>query len=357
MTHRQRFQALMLYQPIDQLPVVAMEPWENDTLARWRGEGLPADADPVAALGMCNWHRFYTHMGPIPSFPRRVLFEDETTIVETDGLNTTVRRLKSNPSMYYGHIDHPVKTMADWLEYKKRLDPHSPGRLTADTAAWIEQLNASADPVGWSLYPFFFRMGFYLMGMDRFLTAFYDEPPLIHDFFAHWAYFFSEHLTWVLPKLQLDWVDFAEDLAFKSAPHISPAVYQEFWLPHQVPIIQQLQAAHVPVIAEYTAGNIECLLPVLLDHGINAAWTLEQQAGMDPVKLRQRFGRRLGLGGGFPKEALIAGPAAIDREIARLLPLIRAGGYLPACDDMVPPEVSWETYRYYIRAMQAIRLT
>ena len=40
MTNRQRFQALMSYAPVDRIPVLVMEPWEDDTLARWRKEGL-----------------------------------------------------------------------------------------------------------------------------------------------------------------------------------------------------------------------------------------------------------------------------------------------------------------------------
>lgn len=77
---------------------------------------------------------------------------------------------------------------------------------------------------------------------------------------------------------------------------------------------------------------------------------------MDPVALRARFGRDLRLAGGIAKEALIAGPSAIDREIERLMPVIRDGGFIPAVDDCPPPEVSLETFAYYIEAMRAIRI-
>jgi uroporphyrinogen decarboxylase len=62
----------------------------------------------------------------------------------------------------------------------------------------------------------------------------------------------------------------------------------------------------------------------------------------------------LRLGGNISKEALIAGPAAIDREIARLMPLVRDGGFVPALDDMVPLEVPLTHYRYLIEAIRAI---
>ena len=68
----------------------------------------------------------------------------------------------------------------------------------------------------------------------------------------------------------------------------------------------------------------------MLEHGFNCTWPLEGMAGMDAPDLRRRFDRRLLLAGNIPKEAVIAGPAAIDQEIERLTPLIREGGFLPA---------------------------
>lgn len=47
---------------------------------------------------------------------------------------------------------------------------------------------------------------------------------------------------------------------------------------------------------------------------------------------------------------------AIDREIQRLMPVIREGGYLPALDDVVPPEVPLEHYRYFVNALRHVTL-
>jgi uroporphyrinogen decarboxylase len=77
---------------------------------------------------------------------------------------------------------------------------------------------------------------------------------------------------------------------------------------------------------------------------------------MDAPGLRRRFGRDLRLGGNIAKEAVIAGPAAIDRELERLLPLIHAGGFLPALDDMASPDMPFAHYRYLIERLQGIRL-
>jgi uroporphyrinogen decarboxylase len=258
--------------------------------------------------------------------------------------------------MYYGYIDHPVKTRDDWARYRERYLGDAAARLPADLDAMASALNASPYPVGLEFFPLFFRGCFYLMGMERFLTAFYEAPDLVHAIFEDLARMALDVLRLVLPRVRLDFVSFAEDLAYKTGPHVSPRLYREFWLPYQGPMLEEIRRAGVPVVSLYTSGNIEALLPLLMEHGFNATWPLERGAGMDPVVLRQRHGRELRLGGGIPKEALVAGPAAIDREIDRLMPLIEEGGYLPAIDDMVPPEVPLAHYRHYIEAIRAIRL-
>ncbi|MBI4024252.1 MAG: hypothetical protein HY360_04675 [Verrucomicrobia bacterium] len=76
---------------------------------------------------------------------------------------------------------------------------------------------------------------------------------------------------------------------------------------------------------------------------------------MDALALRHRYGHDLRLGGNIPKEALIAGPEAIDRAIERLMPMIAEGGLLPALDDMVPLEVPFAHYRHLIERLQSTR--
>jgi uroporphyrinogen decarboxylase len=348
---------LFSYQTVDRLPVVALEPYEGAGLERWRREeGLPADQAPEACLGMDRLEKAPVNYGPLPLFETQILSEDATYYVERDGMGATVRRRKDAPGMYYGYIEHPIKTREDWEQYKWRYDPHTPGRLPENLDQVCAELNASENPVGLDLFPCFFRLGFYLMGMERFLTAFHDEPDLMQDMFGFWAEFLLQTVRPLLGKLYLDYVTFAEDLAYKGGPHISPKTYAEFWLPHQDPLVEALRRSGVPVICLWSAGDVRPLLPLLRQHGFNCTWPLERGAGMDPVALRKAYGPELRLGGGLSKEALIAGPEAIDREIDQLMPLISAGGYLPALDDMVPPEVSLANYRHLVRRLQEIQL-
>jgi hypothetical protein len=39
-------------------------------------------------------------------------------------------------------------------------------------------------------------------------------------------------------------------------------------------------------------------------------------------------------------------------EFERLLPAMRAGGFVPSCDHQTPPSVSLENYHIYVRLMK-----
>ena len=77
---------------------------------------------------------------------------------------------------------------------------------------------------------------------------------------------------------------------------------------------------------------------------------------MDAVHLRQEYGRQLRLIGGIDKRAMTAGPAAIDAELANVVPLVIDGGYIPWCDHLVPPDVPFQNYMYYVQRMKEMTL-
>ena len=348
----------MSYQPVDRLPVLAVEPYERLAVTRWRNEGLPIDKAPEEFLGMTRLvHVGGAGLSPIPAFKETVVFEDDEYLEQYTTMGATVRRRKEAPRTFYGHIDNPIKTRTDWDRYKERLNPESPERLSGvldpDN---VRRLNKSCDPVGILFFPFFFRFGVYTMGMERFLTSFHDDPDLMRDVFAVGGGLILTILPRILDVIDVDFALFAEDLAWKKAPLISPETYYEFWYPWQDPIIQMLQDAGVPVICQWSAGRFDEILPGMLAHGFTCTWPLERKAGVDAAEMRSRFGKELLLGGNIAMDAVVEGPSAIDREIDRLERLIREGGFIPAMDDMVPIECPFDHYRYLIDRLQNIRL-
>ena len=58
--------------------------------------------------------------------------------------------------------------------------------------------------------------------------------------------------------------------------------------------------------------------------------------------------------GGIDKRALAQGPAAIDRELARIAPAIEKSRYIPDLDHLIPDDVPWKNYCYYAKALKQL---
>jgi len=69
----------------------------------------------------------------------------------------------------------------------------------------------------------------------------------------------------------------------------------------------------------------------------------------DAYKIREQFGHRVLLLGYVDKRALVAGGKAVDKELERLTPMLEDGGFIPLVDHRCPPEVSYSTYKYYLK--------
>jgi hypothetical protein len=77
-------------------------------------------------------------------------------------------------------------------------------------------------------------------------------------------------------------------------------------------------------------GNIDLLIPLWLEAGINFFWTLECAARMDPLALRRKYGKDIILGVGLDKRQFYD-KASLKAEVITKVPqLTKAGPASPA---------------------------
>jgi uroporphyrinogen decarboxylase len=119
-------------------------------------------------------------------------------------------------------------------------------------------------------------------------------------------------------------------------------------------VVEFVRSRGVEWVCLDSDGRVTSLIPVWMDAGIDLLYPFEVAAGMDVLAVRRQFGRELRLHGGVDKRALAAGPAAIDRELARLAPLVQNGGYIPGVDHSLPPDISYSNYCYYMERLPTI---
>jgi len=365
MTQRERFIRTMTFDHPDRAPNHELGLW-GQTYERWLAEGAPEEAlggswfDGIESLGMDRREFLNVNLGMIPAFEPEVIEETDRYVVHRDGQGIIHKALKegtvrgTRPSMDQ-YLRFAVETPEDFEALKQRYDPTDPARYPADYPAIVERLKTRDHPVCLCVNC---AMGLYSncrvwMGTENLSLAFYDQPALVHDMMEFIADFAIKALRRALQDVEIDYFNYFEDLAYKTGPLISPALFREFMLPRYQRINAFLRSHGVDLITLDSDGNTEVLIPLFIEAGISGHWPCEIAADMEPVKLRREYGRDMAFMGGIDKRALAKGRRAIDEEVLSKVPqLLEAGGYIPYIDHTVPPDVSWQDFLYYMDLKQ-----
>lgn len=372
MNDRERFLETMRFGQPDRIPYWECAFW-GQTLNRWVEEGLPQSvAHPEDGPGRgANEKSLRTHFGfdrnfgvyfrqtvrvnldLVPAFEGKILSEENGIVTQQTGAGVVMRWSREAP-LTKQFLRFPVQNREDFCEVRKRLDPSSPERFSKGWKERALDFQSRGAPIC-------FRVGGYygfargLMGLQNLSLAFYDQPDLVEEIFEYRTEYVSKIIEKVLAEIQPDFAEFWEDMAFKTGPLVSPALYRKLAARHYRQITDLLRRHGVDVILLDSDGDISSLIPVWLDSGINCVWPLEVAAGMDPVAIRKQYGKSLGLIGGIDKRAMAQGKAAIEQEVMSKVPfLIETGGYIPTCDHAVPYDVSLENYQYYLALIHRI---
>jgi uroporphyrinogen-III decarboxylase len=288
----------------------------------------------------------------VPRFEPKIVEEDGNTMVIINHGGQTAKVLKNQPMNMPMYLDHPVKDWDTWKEYKKRLDPDEPRRWPANWDAYVDKMNSRDMPLILNVGGFF---GFLRewMGMTSLLYTFYDDPPLIEDMMETLLDLTLGVIDRALPDLNVDQANFWEDMCYKAGPLISPAMFKKYMAPRYRQVTDRLRKHGVDIIYVDSDGNIEKLVPLWLEAGVNMVWPVEIAAGNDPVALRKEYGKDLILGGGIDKRALLGGRESIEKEVMSKVPyLLDQGGYFPCIDHLVPPDITLENYQYYVNCLR-----
>lgn len=371
MTPRERMLETLLFGRPDRIPFQPGWPRES-TLKAWRSQGLPAEG---------NWagHLFRTigltpeppsdepglgvDFRMIPQFEEKVLeHRDGHYVVQdwkgnvceiSDTFDVTYLRLAKD-FVTRRWIQCPVEAAADWDAMKARYRIDAPGRFPADfddrcrrLADRRRFLTVSFNGPFWQLREW--------CGFEGLCFLMADQPAFVDAMAAFWKDFVAAALERVLSRLTPDCVFFSEDMAYKAHAMISPAMVRRFCMPCWRAWSDQARAAGVKAIGVDSDGCIDELIPLWIEAGVNWTEPVEVAAHNDLPAFRQRFGQRMAYRGGVDKRAMAKGGKALRDELARLEPVVRAGGYIPGCDHGVPSDVSWPDFVEYAR--QLARMT
>ena len=322
MNHVERFRAVMNFQPVDRLPVWEWAMWWDETIARWKSEGLPARLKSNYEISQ------YFGLDPYQQF----------------WFSTTDPTIEATQH----HVEGIVSSMDDYLRVRPKLFPDH-GQAIESMRPWAER-QARGEVVVWISLEGFFWFPRTLMGFTKISLAFYDQPELIHRINQDLTDFNLRILDQVAKTCVPTFATIAEDMSYNHGPMISRQHFDEFLAPYYRRIVPKLNELNVIPILD-TDGDVSLMVPWFQDAGIDGVLPLERQAKVDGSRLRQEF-PRLRMIGHYDKMVMTRGVQAMQDEFERLLPLMRSGGFIPSVDHQTPPGVSLDQYRAYVQLLQ-----
>ena len=131
MNSKDRYWATTHFAPVDHPFQWEMGPYE-ETLKRWRKEGLPEDSNWYLYGG---YDRFeYAPVSPrlCPGFEVETLEEDAVYEIYRDADGVIKKKLKDvPPPAMPQYLDYPLKGREQWPDFQRRLNPAQPGAFPA----------------------------------------------------------------------------------------------------------------------------------------------------------------------------------------------------------------------------------
>lgn len=340
MTTCERMHRMYAHREADRIPITD-GPW-SATLERWRQEGMPAGIDFRDYFKLDRFS--YIGADNSPRYPVRTLEETDNHRIYTSKWGVTMKQWKhaaSTPEF----LDFTIVDRPSWEKAKAQMTP------TRDRIDWERLKNEY--PVwrkrgDWVVASFWFGFDVthsWMVGTERLLMALADDPEWCMDMFKthlemHMALFDQ---VWEA-GYTFDEISWPDDMGYKGTPFFSTAMYRELLKPFHRRAVEWAHARGIKARL-HSCGNINPLVPELLDIGMDGLNPLEVKAGMDPVGLKRQYGDRLLLHGGV--NAVLWGDLpAIEAEMRRVVPAMkRDGGYIFSSDHSVPSTVSLEGFR------------
>ena len=339
-------------------------------LDKWKSQGYITDSTNLSELFMYE-DTATVGIGGLGGCEAAFSPYFEVEVLEDRGEYELVRDSAGRQVLYFKgrrngfmpeYVDHPVKDMKSWENNCKwRMNPDSPERYANLEKNMQNPINRAKEGCIVQQY----SVGGYmylrsLMGPEDLLYKFYDEPELIHDCMKTWFELAdritAEHQKYItIDELLLD-----EDICYKNGSLISPDMMKEFLFPYYQQLINNIKSRQLKnsshlVVHVATDGFVYPVIDLYREIGMDYMSPFEVASECDVVEVGKKY-PDLKIRGGIDKRILAAGKEAIDREIDRIMPVMKKrGGYIPTCDHGVPEEVDFNDYLYYRKRMREFK--
>ena len=322
MSNRENFKAVLNFVKPERLPVIEWASWWDKTVDNWR------KFNPMCPKEKQELFRFFS------------LDRHEQFWISPRG--------RECPSAVF-HGASIIKSYQEYREIKKYLYPQENLKKLERNLKSVKAAHDSGEIAVWFTLEGFFWFPRTLLGIENHLYSFYDEPDLLRNINSDLIRFHKNTFEVIYGVLYPELMTFAEDMSYNHGSMLSHELFNEFIKPCYDELVPLIKKNGTKVLID-TDGQVEPLIPWLINCGIEGCLPLERMAGVDVNRIRENFPRWIMIGG-YDKTVIHKGENAMREEFERLLPTIRSGGFIPSVDHQTPPDVSEENYRIFVKLL------
>lgn len=295
-----------------------------------------------------------------PFFEEKVLEDRGAHELAQDKAGRKVLYFKGRRNGFMpAYVDHPVKDRKTFEEQCLwRMNPDTPERIAEtrrQAQAAVPHAMQGKMTEAYICAPYMYLRS--LIGPEDLLYMFYDDPETIHACMRQWYLLNTKTAAVYQEYLSIDDILFDEDICYNGGLLISPDMWREFIKPYYQQLLGDIRSRQPDrgrhlYVQIATDGDCRPAIPLYREIGMDVMSPFEAASGCDVVAIGREH-PDLVMFGGFDKRILAQGKDAIDREVERIMPVMKQrGGYIPTCDHGVPEEVPFENWLHFRRRLE-----
>lgn len=289
---------------------------------------------PTFGLDIREWKESILQDGSncrVPKDFNPITNKDEGLDIVKDG--TVIARMPKD-GFYFDQIHHPY---AD-VQTKEDIDKIPMEKITDEE---LEYLRKTAkilyEKTDYAILGAFggniLESGQIDWGYERFYMELALNPELVHYYLQKLTDVYLYNLEKYLNAVgqYIDIIQFGDDLGTQENLQLSVNMYREMIKPYHKAQFQYVQQNYPNVkVLFHSCGAIYNIIPDLIDAGVQALNPIQLSAkGMDPVKLKEEFGKDLVFwGGGVDTQQTVTSGTVedIQNEVKQQIEIFASGG-------------------------------
>lgn len=320
----------------------------------WLKQGYPQGVRAEELLGYDWFESLPLLVSHCPQFEKKIIEEKDGHITYYDEEGA----LRMDPVYAIGSgfvtrkwLKFPVQDREDFIKMKERYNPEDMRRRGDDYEIAVNWTNETDRPVMVTILGFYWTMRQWL-GFENLSLAFYDMPDLIDEMMDFILDFNIRLMRCHMTGARIDNLMISEDMAYKTASMISPAIFREKFVPRYRELVQEARNIGADKVFVDCDGHIGELIPLWIESGIDGTSPVEIASEQNILDYARKYPEFLFLGG-IDKRRLCKSRKEVEEEvIPKAQELYARGGWIPAVDHAVPANASFENFKYMIELLK-----